>query len=81
MPPLNHVLGRNLKFYVVSRSIHYDDLAAELGISIDTLKRVRSGRLKKIDPKILAGLMRVLELDANDLLLPKPGIRYPSDDT
>jgi len=52
-----------------------------LGVTANTLRRVRQKRNRYIDPELLAALIDVFECTPNDLLLPQAGIDYNSDAT
>ena len=51
-------------------------IAQEGGLSFRALKNLRDGYCRYIDPDLLEGLMRVLEVTPNDLLMPLDDVTY-----
>ena len=65
------ILWVNLEYYAYQRGWTNDVLAAQLGVSRNTLARLKSGRTRYIDPEILTSSCEIFELTPNDLLLRK----------
>ena len=65
---------RNLEWYSFQRGWTNEKLAEQLGVSKNTLNRLRFGRCRYIDPEILVASLEVFELTPNDLLLSKPEV-------
>lgn len=61
----------NLEYYAYQRGWNSAVLATQLGITKYTLRRLRSGQCRYIDPEILASSCEIFELTPNDLLLRK----------
>ena len=75
------VYSRNIDILAFKRGWNTTRVAAALGVTANTLRRVRQKRNHYIDPELLAALLDVFECTPNDLLLPQAGIDYPSDVT
>lgn len=67
-------LWRNLEWLSFERGWGHDELREELGITKNTLNRLRFGRSRYIDPEILMSACEVFELTPNDLLFSKPEV-------
>lgn len=70
------VFGRNIDVASYKKGWSPQVLASRLGISVTALNRVRFGRSRYIDPKLLVGLTEVFGCTANDLLYPQAEIDY-----
>jgi transcriptional regulator with XRE-family HTH domain len=55
-------------------------LAHELGVSHNTLNRIRFGRSRYLDPEVFTALLELFGCEPNELLLPQPGIDYAKPD-
>lgn len=79
-PAIVVTFWRNLEYYSFLRGWTNERLADQLGVSKNTLNRLRFGRSKYIDPEILVSSLEVFELTPDDLLLSKPEVerRYAS---
>ncbi len=75
------VYSRNSEILAIKRGWNTARVAAVLGVTANTLRRVRQKRNRYIDPELLAALIDVFECTPNDLLLPQAGIDYSSDVT
>jgi DNA-binding Xre family transcriptional regulator len=75
------VYSRNIEILAIKRGWNTARVAAVLGVTANTLRRVRQKRNRYIDPELLAALIDVFECTPNDLLLPQAGIDYSSDAT
>ena len=75
------VYSRNIEILAFKRGWNTARVAAALGVTANTLRRVRQKRSRYSDPELLAALIDVFECTPNDLLLPQAGIDYPSDVT
>lgn len=73
-PAIVITFWRNLEYYSFLRGWANDRLADQLGVSKNTLNRLRFGRSRYIDPEILVASLEVFELQPNDLLLSKPEV-------
>lgn len=73
-PAIVVTFWRNLEWYCFQRGWTNDRLADQLGVSKNTLNRLRFGRSRYIDPEILVSSLEVFELTPNDLLLSKPEV-------
>lgn len=77
-PPLLRVYARNVQLCAFKRGWSNNRLATELGVSLNTVNRVRFGRSRYLDPEVLEALLKAFDCEPNDLLLPQPGIDYES---
>ena len=80
-PDILVTFWRNLEWYSFQRGWtkgayqpDLDRLAEQLGVSKNTLNRLRFGRCRYIDPDILTSSCEVFDLQPNDLLLSKPEV-------
>ena len=73
-PAIVVTFWRNLEWYSFQRGWTNERLADQLGVSKNTLNRLRFGRSRYIDPEILTSSLDVFELEPNDLLLSKPEV-------
>jgi DNA-binding Xre family transcriptional regulator len=78
-PALLNVYARNVEHCAFKRGWSTAKLATELGITLNTLNRIRFGRSRYLDPEVLTALIDLFACEPNDLLLPQPGIDYCSD--
>jgi hypothetical protein len=78
-PSLLHVYARNVEHCAFKRGWPTQKLAHELGITLNTLNRIRFGRSRYLDPEVFTALIELFACEPNDLLLPQPGIDYFSD--
>jgi DNA-binding Xre family transcriptional regulator len=74
--PLVIVLARNVQHLAFKRGWSPGRLARELGVTSNTLTRVRLGRSRYIDPEVFAALLDVFDCEPNDLLTRQPDIDY-----
>jgi DNA-binding Xre family transcriptional regulator len=79
-PPLLHVYARNVEHCAFKRGWSTPRLATELGVSLNTLNRIRFGRSRYLDPEVFTALLELFGCEPNDLLLPQPGIDYAITD-
>lgn len=70
------VLGKNMELIALKRGMSLAHIAEEGGLSFRALKNLRDGYCRYIDPDLLEGLIRVLEVTPNDLLLPLDDVKY-----
>jgi DNA-binding Xre family transcriptional regulator len=75
-PPLLHIYARNVQHLAFKRGWSHSRLATELGVTLNTLNRVRFARGRYIDPEVFVALLDLFGCDPNDLLSPQPGIDY-----
>ena len=73
-PAIVVTFWRNLEYYSFLRGWTNERLADQLGVSKNTLNRLRFGRARYIDPEILTSSLEVFELSPNYLLLSKPEV-------
>jgi transcriptional regulator with XRE-family HTH domain len=79
-PPLLHVYARNVEHCAFKRGWSTAKLAHELGVSLNTLNRIRFGRSRYLDPEVFIALLELFGCTPNDLLLPQSGIDYAISD-
>lgn len=79
-PPLLHVYARNVEHCAFKRGWPPAKLAHELGVTLNTLNRIRFGRSRYLDPEVFIALLELFACEPNDLLLPQPGIDYAISD-
>lgn len=79
-PPLLHVYARNVEHCAFKRGWSHAKLAHELGVTLNTLNRIRFGRSRYLDPEVFVALLELFACEPNDLLLPQPGIDYAISD-
>jgi DNA-binding Xre family transcriptional regulator len=79
-PPLLHVYARNVEHCAFKRGWSTPRLATELGVTLNTLNRIRFGRSRYLDPEVFTALLELFGCEPNDLLLPQPGIDYAITD-
>jgi DNA-binding Xre family transcriptional regulator len=80
-PSLLHVYARNVEHCAFKRGWPTSRLALELGVSLNTLNRIRFSRSRYLDPDVFVALLELFGCEPNDLLLPQPDIDYSSDTT
>lgn len=78
-PSLIQIYARNVEHHAFMRGWPPPKLATELGVTHNTLTRIRFARSRYIDPDVFSELLRVFGCTPNDLLLPFPGIDYSSE--
>lgn len=78
-PSLVQIYARNVEHHAFMRGWSSPKLAEELGVTLNTLTRIRYARSRYIDPDVFSALLRVFGCTPNDLLLPFPGIDYSSE--
>lgn len=76
IPPLLRIYARNIELLAVKRGIPSHALASKLGLTANTLNRIRFARSRYLDPEVFVALLDIFECEPNDLLLPQPGIDY-----
>lgn len=79
-PPLLTVYARNVAHFAFKRGWSNSRLATELGITLNTLNRIRCVRSRYLDPEVFMALLDLFGCEPNDLLLPQPGIDYATSD-
>ena len=79
-PPLLHVYARNVEHCAFKRGWSTPRLATELGVTLNTLNRIRFGRSRYLDPEVFTALLELFGCEPNNLLLPQPGIDYAITD-
>ena len=79
IPPLLRIYARNIELLAVKRGIPSHALARKLGLTANTLNRIRFARSRYLDPEVFVALLGLFECEPNDLLLPQPGIDYSHD--
>lgn len=77
-PPLLATYARNVEILACKRGWTFARLARELSVSDDVLHRLRYYRGRYIDPDLFVSILELFNCEPNDLLLPQPGIEYPS---
>ena len=75
-PPLLCVYARNVEHCAFKRGWTPTRLAHELGVTLNTLNRIRFGRSRYLDPEVFVALLEIFGCEPNDLLNPQPGIDY-----
>lgn len=75
-PPLLRVYARNVEHLAFKRGWSATRLATELGVTMNTLNRIRFARSRYIDPEVFTALIEVFGCEPNDLLLAQPGFDY-----
>jgi transcriptional regulator with XRE-family HTH domain len=73
------VYGRNVDVAAFKRGWSTNQLASLLKISPNALNRIRGGRNTSIDPEVLQRFTELFNCDFNALLMPQPGIDYPTN--
>jgi DNA-binding Xre family transcriptional regulator len=75
-PSLLHIYARNVEHCAFKRGWPAGRLASELGVTMNSLNRIRFARSRYIDPEVFSALIELFECEPNDLLMPQPGIDY-----
>jgi DNA-binding Xre family transcriptional regulator len=75
-PALLHIYARNVELCAFKRGWSFSRVATELGITLNTLNRIRFSRSRYLDPEVFSALLEIFACEPNDLLLPQPGIDY-----
>jgi len=75
-PSLVTIYARNVEHCAFKRGWSAPKLATELGVTLNTLNRIRFARSRYLDPEVFVALLDIFECEPNDLLLPQPGIDY-----
>ena len=75
-PPLLCVYARNVEHCAFKRGWTPTRLATELGVTLNTLNRIRFARSRYLDPEVFVALLEIFGYEPNDLLNPQPGIDY-----
>lgn len=78
-PSLLRIYSRNLELWMTKRGWTPHQLGKRLGITQNTLSRIRFNRSRYIDPEIFEACLRVFACEPNDLLLAHPDIDYDDD--
>lgn len=78
---LLRIYARNIELLAFKRGWTQETLATRLGVSTNTLIRIRRHQAKYIDPDVLLALMDVFDCTPNDILLPEEGVNYDEDIT
>jgi DNA-binding Xre family transcriptional regulator len=73
------ILGRNLEYEGFKRGLSPSQLASELGISPEVLRRLRKGRGSMLSLELLNSLCEFFEMSPDELLLPRPELEYPDE--
>lgn len=79
-PPLLHVYARNVEHCAFKRGWTASRLARELGVTMNSLNRIRFARSRYLDPEVFTALIDLFGCEPNDLLMPQPGIDYAITD-
>lgn len=79
-PSLLRVYSRNLELQMTKKGWSPPQLGKRLGVSQNTLSRIRFCRSRYIDPEVLEAACRVFACEPNDLLLAHPDIDYDDDE-
>lgn len=79
-PSLLRVYSRNLELLMTKRGWSPVQLAQRLGITQNTLNRIRLNRSRYIDPEVLEGCIRLFNCTPNDLLATHSDIDYADAD-
>jgi len=61
-----------MEFHAFFRGWDHPKLAHELGVTMNTLNRLRFQRMRYLDPELLQSAMEVFDKQPNELLLPIP---------
>ena len=72
--PILVTYWRNMEWFAFARGWDHVRLATELGITMNTLNRLRFGRARYIDPEMFDASCEVFNCQPNDLLLPQPEV-------
>lgn len=70
------VYGRNVDHEIFKHNLTPAKLAETLGVSPETLRRVRQGHGQTINADLLTAMCQYFDLTPNDFLLPREGISY-----
>ena len=73
---LLYVYSRNVEVRLVQLDTTHTELANELGLSVNTVNRLKSHAARFIDPGTLAALVKHFKCTPNDLLTEQPGTNY-----
>lgn len=79
-PSLLRVYTRNLELQMTKKGWTPAQLAKRLGVTQNTLSRIRFNRSRYIDPEVFEACLRVFTCEPNDLLLAHPDIDYADDE-
>ena len=78
-PSLIQIYARNVDHCAFKRGWQAPKLATELGVTLNTLNRIRFARSRYLDPEVFSALLELFECEPNDLLQPQPGIDCSHD--
>ena len=70
------IFALNIERFAFQRGWSLSVLCDQLGISRNTVERLRYGQATYINPELLAAALEVFEVEPNDLLLPNPEIEH-----
>lgn len=79
-PSLLRIYSRNLELWMTKKGWTPTQLAKRLGVTQNTLNRIRFNRSRYIDPEVFEGCLRVFDCVPNDLLTAHADIDYGDDD-
>lgn len=79
-PSLLRVYSRNLELWMTKKGWTPVQLSKRLGVTQNTLSRIRFNRSRYIDPEVFEACLRVFACEPNDLLLAHPDIDYDDDE-
>jgi DNA-binding Xre family transcriptional regulator len=71
-----YIYGRNIQLQMTKHNLSTSEVAAQLCITPVTFNRIRTGRMRQIDPDLLYQLKTIFNCTANDLLEAHPDIDY-----
>jgi len=76
MPELLPVYARNVELLAFKRGWGPTRLATELGVTTNTINRLRTCKAKYLDLDLFKELLRVFQCQPNDLLQPHQDVDY-----
>jgi len=75
------VFGRNIEHHAFMQNMKMKDLAADLGIAPEVIRRLRHGKSVHLSVELLNACCKYFEVTPNDLLLRREDLSYPDDYT
>lgn len=60
-PSLVHIYARNVEHFAFKRGWQPPKLAHELGITLNTLNRIRFSRSRYLDPEVFVAMLELFE--------------------
>lgn len=75
-PSFRSCYARNLDFYLAQKGMSSKQLATEIGVSDETIRRIRRLDNIYISLEILCAICEILNVTPNDLLTPHSNVDY-----